>query len=146
VTRPTYRPKVPIIWPTERHGKQSGPAVFWRNGPGTMCSHGASWQNLCWFHRFINSDGVYIEIIKTPNTLRHQIQHSRLYSYWICTKIQVNSLTKLALLMDPDELWPMWPWKVGQIKNPGILSCCTHDKNLELIQIRPKFAPWRHLT
>jgi hypothetical protein len=30
--------------------------------------------------------------------------------------------------------------KVGQIKNPGILSCilirCTHDKNLEMIQFR----------
>jgi hypothetical protein len=27
--------------------------------------------------------------------------------------------------MDPDELWPLWPWKVGQIKNPGtgIMSC-----------------------
>jgi hypothetical protein len=36
-------------------------------------------------HRFINSYWVYIEVI------RHQTQHSRLYSYWICTKFQVNS-------------------------------------------------------
>jgi hypothetical protein len=42
--------------------------------------------HLCWFHWFINSYWVYIEVI------RHQTQHSRLYSYLICTKFQVNSL------------------------------------------------------
>jgi hypothetical protein len=109
------------------------------NGPGSMCSHGASmcshgasWHNLCWFHSFINSYWVYKEVI------RHQRQYSRLYSYWICTKFQVNSPSGYKMCpANPDKLWPLWPWKVGQIKNPGIMSCifirCIHDNNLELI-------------
>jgi hypothetical protein len=36
------------------------------------------------------------------------------------------------------EPWPLWPSKVGQIKNPGRISCIliryTNDKNLEMIQ------------
>jgi hypothetical protein len=36
------------------------------------------------------------------------------------------------------ELWPLWPSKVGQIKNLGTMSCIliryTYDKNLEMIQ------------
>jgi hypothetical protein len=87
--------------------------------------------HLCWFHRFINSYWVYI--------IRHQTQHSRLY-YIIFTKFQVNCprVYKTCPLTDPDELWPLWHWKVGQIRNPGIMSCiltrCTNDKNLEMIQ------------
>jgi hypothetical protein len=71
--------------------------------------------------------------------IRHQTQHSRLHSYWICTNFRsiARVVTKCALLMDPDELWPLWHWKVGQIKNPGIMSCILiiwiHDKNMELI-------------
>jgi hypothetical protein len=39
----------------------------------------------------------------------------------------------------PLWIWPMWPSKVGQIKNPGIMSCIlntryTSDKNLRMIQ------------
>jgi hypothetical protein len=43
-------------------------------------------------------------------------------------------VTKRALLTDPGEHWPLWPCKVGQTKNPGIMSCilirCTHDKQI----------------
>jgi hypothetical protein len=84
-------------------------------------------------HRFINSYWVYKEVIS------HQTQHSRLYSYWICTKFQVNSISGYKTCpAKTDKFWPLWPWKFGQIKNPGIMSCifirCTHDNNLELIQ------------
>jgi hypothetical protein len=30
--------------------------------------------------------------------------------------------------------WPLQPWEAGQIKNPGILTRCNFDKNLEMIQ------------
>jgi hypothetical protein len=47
-------------------------------------------------------------------------------------------VTKRAYKSCCFELWPLWPSKVGQIKNPGFVSCiliiCTYDKNLELIQ------------
>jgi hypothetical protein len=30
------------------------------------------------------------------------------------------------------KVWPMWAWKVGQVKNPGIMLCiftsCAYDK------------------
>jgi hypothetical protein len=51
-------------------------------------------------------------------------------------------VAKHALLTDADKLWPLWPCKVGQPKNPSIMSCillvldiqCAHDKNWEMIK------------
>jgi hypothetical protein len=33
---------------------------------------------------------------------------------YICTKFQVNSPSgyKMCAVIDPDKLWPLWPWKV----------------------------------
>jgi hypothetical protein len=133
------------------------------------CAH-VGLHDQCWFHKFIKLLSLHRD-----RDIRHQTQHSRLYSYhgyWIYTNFRsiAGVVTKRALLMDPDELWPLWPWKVGQIKNPGIMSCIpirwTHHKNLELIpslvqefyhfmrfsfgplvtQVRQKFCLSSHLT
>jgi hypothetical protein len=65
------------------------------NGPGTMCSRGASWQNLCWLHRFITSYWIYIEVIGkhiTPDcTVTEYVQSFRSIA---------RAVTKRALLTD----------------------------------------------
>jgi hypothetical protein len=43
-----------------------------------------------------------------------------------------------AMMITLDEVWPLWPSKVGQIKNlcimSRILTRYTSDKNLRMIQ------------
>jgi hypothetical protein len=64
------------------------------------------WQNLCWFHRFLS--------------LHRDTKHSTPD----CTVTEyVQSFRPIARRTQTDERWPLWPWKVGQIKNPGIMSC-----------------------
>jgi hypothetical protein len=52
------------------------------------------------------------------------LTHDSWISQWKPSLERINSLgqivTKQANFVICFELWPLWPWKLGQIKNPGI--------------------------
>jgi hypothetical protein len=61
---------------------------------------------------------------KTNQLVLANLEHSKSNS---------NKTSQLCICF---ELWPLWPWKVGQIKKPVyyVMYPCTYDKNLEMIQ------------
>jgi hypothetical protein len=86
-----------------------------------------------WKKEFVLGSQKYLEICSTlliqmPTRIRPHYFHQffinkrpkGLALSWHSIELKLRDYWQL----DPDELWPMWPWKVGQIKNPGnILSC-----------------------
>jgi hypothetical protein len=94
-------------------------------------------------------DRIYVDftflltVINYWEVIRHQTQHSRLYSYWICTKFQVNCPSGYKMCpasANPDKLLSSVTLKSWSNQKPGDnVMCpyyrrCTHDNNLEPIQ------------
>lgn len=98
------------------------------NGPGTMCwhvHHVLTEVSIAWHtcNAYIDTSQGYIT---TPNySLLCQIAMKHDIMWW-----------KL-------RLWPLWPWKVGQIKHPQDMWCslirCIYSKNLVILAITVSF-------